>query len=239
MDKILVLEDDRDLNRGISFFFEKEGYKVVSAFSIFNAKEALKKDSFDFIIMDLMLPDGNGLDLCRELREISNIPIIILTASDLEINEVVGLDSGADDYIRKPFSLSVLLARFYAVLRRKSGIKEDEILESNGINVNQKTMKVLKSGSVVDCSATEYKILCYLMVNKNQIMLKDQILECIWDQDSNFVDENTLPVNICRLRKKIEDDASNPKYIKTVHGMGYLWSEELPSDNIDRRTEML
>lgn len=239
MKKILVLEDDKDLNRGISFFFEKEGYKAVSTFSIFNAKEAFQKDTFEFIIMDLKLPDGNGLELCRELRKTSDVPIIMLTASDMEIDEVIGLDSGADDYITKPFSLSVLRARIFAVLRRKNSSKEDEILKSNGINVDKKTMKVLKSGNVVNCSVTEYKILCYLMENKNRILLKDKILEYIWDNDSNFVDVNTLPVNIRRLRKKIEDDASNPKYIKTIHGMGYLWSEELPSDNIDRRTKKL
>jgi len=226
MKKILILEDDKDLNRGISFFFEKEGYQVVQAFRISEAKRALQMEVFEFLLMDLKLPDGNGLELCKELRKTSDIPIIMLTAKDMEIDEVMGLDSGADDYITKPFSLSVLKARVYAVLRRKCKREEDEILSSGDIVINRKTMKVLKSGKEIDCSVTEFKLLCYLIENKNRVLLKEQIIDYIWDQDSNFIDGNTLPVNIRRLRKKIEKDSSNPKYIKTIHGMGYLWCEE-------------
>lgn len=222
MKKIMVLEDDKDLNRGISFFFEKEGYQAAQAFCLQEARILLQTQNYEFIIMDLNLPDGNGLELCKELRQKSNVPIIILTARDLEIDEVNGLDSGADDYITKPFSLSVLSARVSAVLRRKHP-KEDEILSMNGIQINKKTMKVLKNGVDVECSVKEFRILSYLMENKNQVILKEQILAKIWDQDSNFVDDNIIPVNIRRLRKKIEDDPSNPNYIKTIHGVGYLW----------------
>ncbi|ROR26349.1 DNA-binding response OmpR family regulator [Mobilisporobacter senegalensis] len=226
MKQILILEDDKDLNRGIAFFYEKEGYRVLKSYSLHEARKVLQNQAFEFVIMDLNLPDGDGLMLCKELREKSDMPIIILTARDLEIDEVNGLNSGADDYIAKPFSLSVLNARVNAVLRRKSRKEENEILTSKDIRINKKTMKVFKATDEVDCSVTEYKILCFLMENKNQVMLKEQILADIWDKERNFVDENTLPVNIRRLRKKIEDNPSEPKYIKTIHGMGYLWCEE-------------
>ncbi|WMJ89985.1 response regulator transcription factor [Anaerocolumna sp. MB42-C2] len=226
MKKILVVEDDRDLNRGISFFFEKEGYQATQAFNLIEAKKVLNLNTFEFIMLDLNLPDGNGLLLCKEIRENSDVPIIILTARDLEIDEVIGLESGADDYITKPFSLSVLNARVSAVLRRKSRKEAEEVLITNGIRINKKTMKISKDGTDIDCSITEFKILCYLAENKNQVLLKNQMLENIWDKESKFVDENTLPVNIRRLRKKVEDDPGNPKYIRTIHGLGYLWREE-------------
>lgn len=226
MKNMLILEDDRDLNRGIAFSFEKEGFQVCQAFNLHEARKALQDRLFEFIIVDLNLPDGNGLDFCKEVRESFDMPIIILTARDLEIDEVIGLESGADDYITKPFSLSVLKARVATVLRRRGKKDDCEIILSNGIKIDIKTMEVTKLGIPIDCSVTEFKILRYLIENKNQVLLKEQIFTSIWDKAGNFVDENTLPVNIRRLRKKIEENPSNPQYIKTIHGMGYLWSEK-------------
>lgn len=222
---VLLLEDDKDLNRGITFAFEKEGYHVCSAFTLLEARRLLEKHNLEFAIMDLNLPDGDGLELCKEIREKSNLPIIILTARDLETDEVIGLDSGADDYITKPFSLSVLKARVAAILRRK-GNQEEGITYSNGIQLNPKAMKIIKHGVEMECSVTEFKLLRYLMENKNQVLLKEQILANIWDQEGNFVDENTLPVNISRLRRRIEDDPTQPNCIQTVHGVGYIWKEK-------------
>lgn len=222
---VLLLEDDKDLNRGITFAFEKEGYHVCSAFTLLEARRLLEKHNLEFAIMDLNLPDGDGLELCKEIREKSNLPIIILTARDLEIDEVIGLDSGADDYITKPFSLSVLKARVVAILRRK-GNQEEGITCSNGIQLNPKAMKIIKHGVEMECTVTEFKLLRYLMENKNQVLLKEQILANIWDQEGNFVDENTLPVNISRLRRRIEDDPTQPNCIQTVHGVGYIWKEK-------------
>lgn len=227
MAEILVIEDDKDLNRGICFTFEKEGYEVYSAYGLLDAASLFEKHRIELILLDLNLPDGDGIEFCRRIREKTDLPVIILTARDLETDEVMGLESGADDYITKPFSLAVLKARVAAVLRRKGNHElEDRFMESNGIRLDKKKMKVMKQEEEICCSITEFKLLRMLMEHKNQVLLKNQILYQIWDQDANFVDENTLPVNVRRLRMKLEEEPSNPKWIKTVHGMGYIWMED-------------
>ncbi|HHP5322019.1 TPA: response regulator transcription factor, partial [Clostridioides difficile] len=175
-----------------------------------------------FIILDCNLPDGDGFDVCQIIREKSDIPIIMLTARDSEIDEVKGLEIGLDDYITKPFSLSVLKARVKVAIRKKSNNK---VIYSNGIKLDQKLLKVYKNKACLELSSVEYKLLSYLIENKGQILLKEQILHHIWDSEENYVDDNIVSVNIRRLRVKVEDDPSNPKYIKTAYGMGYLWNE--------------
>lgn len=168
------------------------------------------------------MPDGNGFDVCKQIREKSDIPIIMLTARDSEIDEVTGLEIGLDDYITKPFSLSVLKARVKVAIRKKSNNK---VIYSNGIKLDQNSLKVYKNEVDLELSAVEYKLINYLIENKGQILLKEQILNHIWDSEENYVDENIVSVNIRRLRMKVEDNPSNPKYIKTAYGMGYLWNE--------------
>ena len=202
---LLIIEDDINLNEGLFYAFENDGFNVFKAYTKQEGLNIFNSKNIDFIILDCNLPDGDGFDVCQIIREKSDIPIIMLTARDSEIDEVKGLEIGLDDYITKPFSLSVIY--------------------SNGIKLDQKLLKVYKNKECLELSSVEYKLLSYLIENKGQILLKEQILHHIWDSEENYVDDNIVSVNIRRLRVKVEDDPSNPKYIKTAYGMGYLWNE--------------
>ncbi|MGX9756840.1 response regulator transcription factor [Clostridioides difficile] len=219
---LLIIEDDTSLNEGLFYAFESEGFNVLKTYTKQEGLHVFNNKNIDFIILDCNLPDGNGFDVCKQIREKSDIPIIMLTARDSEIDEVTGLEIGLDDYITKPFSLSVLKARVKVAIRKKSNNK---VLYSNGIKLDQKLLKVYKNEVDLELSAVEYKLINYLIENKGQILLKEQILHHIWDSEENYVDENIVSVNIRRLRMKVEDNPSNPKYIKTAYGMGYLWNE--------------
>ncbi|HHW01074.1 MAG TPA: response regulator transcription factor [Clostridiaceae bacterium] len=219
---ILILEDDENLNRGIAFTFEKDGYQAVSANSIKEGKRFMEQHKVDLIILDLGLPDGNGMDFCKEIRAYSNVPIIMLTVCDLETDEVSGLLAGADDYITKPFSLSILRARVEALLRRTEA-ESRHIIRSGKYRLDTNLCKFFRGDEEIPISATEYRLLHFLMTNAGQVLSKEQILSSLWDNKGNFVDENTLPVNISRLRAKLEDDPKTPRIIKTIHGIGYIW----------------
>lgn len=222
MKTILIVEDDDNLNRGITFTFEKDGYYALSARTAAQARGQLAAHKADLILLDLGLPDGDGLSLCREIRQSSDVPVIMLTARDLETDEVSGLLAGADDYVTKPFSLSVLRARVEALLRRAEPANSRQ-LQSGAYRLDRSRCRLYKDNTEIAVSATEYRLLDYLMQNAGQVLSKEQLLLALWDDDGNFVDENTLPVNISRLRSKIEDNPKNPKTIKTVYGIGYLW----------------
>lgn len=223
---IFLIEDDEALAEGISFMLEKEGYETERFSACSDSRRALEQTQPDLILLDWNLPDGDGLMLCREISEKWKIPILMITARDMEIDQVMCLESGADDYIAKPFSLAVLKARIVALLRRQGGQSEKAgQLISGQIRVDNKEMRAWKEDEELDLSLTEYRILKYFLENKNQVLLKEQILSHVWDNGGKFVEENTLMVNIRRLRTKVEKDASHPEYIKTVYGMGYLWEE--------------
>ena len=223
---IFLIEDDEALAEGISFMLEKEGYETERFSACSDSRRALEQTQPDLILLDWNLPDGDGLMLCREISEKWKIPILMITARDMEIDQVMCLESGADDYIAKPFSLAVLKARIVALLRRQGGQSEKAgQLISGQIRVDNKEMRAWKEDEELDLSLTEYRILKYFLENKNQVLLKEQILSHVRDNGGKFVEENTLMVNIRRLRTKVEKDASHPEYIKTVHGMGYLWEE--------------
>lgn len=223
---IFLIEDDEALAEGISFMLEKEGYETERFSACSDSRRALEQTQPDLILLDWNLPDGDGLMLCREISEKWKIPILMITARDMEIDQVMCLESGADDYIAKPFLLAVLKARIVALLRRQGGQSEKAgQLISGQIRVDNKEMRAWKEDEELDLSLTEYRILKYFLENKNQVLLKEQILSHVWDNGGKFVEENTLMVNIRRLRTKVEKDASHPEYIKTVHGMGYLWEE--------------
>lgn len=223
---IFLIEDDEALAEGISFMLVKEGYETERFSACSDSRRALEQIQPDLILLDWNLPDGDGLMLCREISEKWKIPILMITARDMEIDQVMCLESGADDYIAKPFSLAVLKARIAALLRRQGGQSEKAgQLISGQIRVDNKEMRAWKEDEELDLSLTEYRILKYFLENKNQVLLKEQILSHVWDNGGKFVEENTLMVNIRRLRIKVEKDASHPEYIKTVHGMGYLWEE--------------
>ena len=224
--RIFLIEDDEALAEGISFMLVKEGYETERFSACSDSRRALEQIQPDLILLDWNLPDGDGLMLCREISEKWKIPILMITARDMEIDQVMCLESGADDYIAKPFSLAVLKARIAALLRRQGNQTEKNgQLISGQIRVDNKEMRAWKDHEELDLSLTEYRLLKYFLENKNQVLLKEQILSHVWDNGGRFVEENTLMVNIRRLRTKVEKDASHPEYIKTVHGMGYLWEE--------------
>lgn len=229
MKNILIIEDDENLSRGIAFAFEKDGYSVKCTNTLKAGEDIFIQGSIDLIILDLGLPDGNGMDFCKNIRAKTSIPIIMLTARDMETDQVSGLMSGADDYITKPFSLSVLRARVEALFRRME-LPDKNIIKIGAYRLDTASCKFYRTVSngieEISISATEYRLLNFLMTNAGQVLSKEQILAVLWDNQGYFVDENTLPVNISRLRAKIEDDPKKPRTLKTIYGMGYIWVKE-------------
>lgn len=224
--KVLIIEDDQGLRQGIAFSLAQEGYEVLQAQ---NGKEGYRlflQEAPQGILLDLNLPDMDGNDLCRKIRESSQVPILMLTARDMETDEIMGLSSGADDYMTKPFSVAVLKLRLEKLLGRRGERAEFHILSSGDIVMDTDLIKVWKAQQEMECSVTEFKILKYFLENKNQVLTQNQILEAVWDREGKFVNPNTLQVNIGRLRKKIEEDPSRPRFIKTIHGIGYIWEEQ-------------
>lgn len=220
--KILIIEDDAGLSRGISFALEQDGYETIKARTIREGLAFLEKEFPDGVLLDLNLPDGDGIDCCKKIREKSDIPVLMLTARDMEVDELMGLTSGADDYITKPFSVSVLKIRLKNILnRKKKQEKAEKILTSEDIRINLDILRAFRKKEELELSMTEFRLLQFFLENKNQVLLKEQILQHIWDANGNYVEENTLSVNISRLRRKIGGNR-----IRTIPGMGYLWEEE-------------
>lgn len=222
--KILIVEDEAGLNRGISFALSQEGYELATAENWESGWEIFQKEHPDAVLLDLNLPDGDGIELCRRIRRESEIPVLMLTARDLEVDEIMGLESGADDYITKPFSIAVLKLRLEKALKKhekkSAGETQHPKLWSGPVCLDPNKARAWLDGKELELSLTEFRLLQYFLENKNQVLLKEQILQRIWDKDQNFVEENTLTVNVSRLRRKIGGSV-----IKTVYGMGYLWEE--------------
>ncbi|UFH65258.1 response regulator transcription factor [Clostridium cadaveris] len=225
MNKILVIEDDSTIILGIKYSLEQEGFLVREAKSLEEARNTLRNEDFHLMLLDVMLPDGNGYEFCKEVREKSDIPIIFLTALDDEVNVVMGLDLGGDDYISKPFRLKELMSRINAVLRRRgiSSEKNNAILNFNDISVFTLEGKVTKNGEDLMLTTLEYKLLLTLCKNPKAVLSRNQILASLWDFQGDFVNDNTLTVYIKRLREKIEGNPVEPKFILTVRGIGYKW----------------
>ncbi|MTI66220.1 MAG: response regulator transcription factor [Firmicutes bacterium] len=221
--KILLVEDDQALSMGVSFSLEREGYEITLAKNFSIGKEKFNKDEYDLIILDVTLPDGNGFDLCKYIRNKCDVPIIFLTAKDEEINIVLGLDIGGDDYITKPFRLKEFISRVNAILRRTSKTKK---ITSRNLKLDLNEMKAYKNNTLIQLTPVEFKVLNLFIKNPKQVLTRNNILEKIFDTDGEFIDNNTLSVYIRRLREKIEDDPSNPDYILTVRGIGYKWNEK-------------
>ena len=222
---ILIIEDDADLREGLLFTFSGDGDRVTGAASKEEGLCEIRKGIYDIVLLDCNLPDGTGFELCREVRRESDVPVIMLTARNTEMDEIKALELGVDDYISKPFSLGVLKARMKRILRERADTELFRLVSGN-IIVNQNTCKVYKGQEEISLSRLEYRLLLYLMENKNHLLSKEQILNRIWDSDGRFVDNNTVSVNISRLRTKIEDEPANPRRIRTVHGIGYIWKDE-------------
>lgn len=213
--KILTVEDDEFLRDGLCEILEGKGYDVQSASTYNEAAALLKTESFSLVILDVMLPDGNGLDLCTSIRNSgNNVPILFLTACDDEIQIVRGLDSGADDYVTKPFKLLELLSRVSALLRRNN----HSVYKSNDIVIDVNNMTVKKNGESIFVTPTEFQIISLLIRNNGVIVTRSVLLQNIWDDNGSFIDDNTLSVHISRLREKI-----GAQHIVTVRGVGYRW----------------
>ena len=225
MSNILLLEDDLSLINGLSFALKKQGFELGVARTLKEADDLWTDGKYDLLILDVSLPDGTGFEFCKKVIQVSKVPIIFLTAADEEVDIIMGLDIGGDDYITKPFKLGVLVSRANALLRRaKDFSSADTLLESNEMKVLLLQGQAFKNGELLDLTAAEYKLLCLFMRNPNIVLTKTQILDKLWDCDGNYIDSSTLTVYMRRLRMKIEDNPSEPQMLLTVRGMGYKWN---------------
>lgn len=221
MANIFLLEDDKILSKGISIALEKDGHHVTTAYGYVEALQKYTLKKYDLFLLDINLPDGNGMNFCQKIRQTSQLPVLFLTANDTEEDMLNGYDVGCDDYISKPFSIDVMRRKVSAILKRT--ITETARIQYKDLEVDMEKCLVLLNGEEVHLSATEYKLLCYLIQHKGTVVTKAMLLENLWDKDGNFIDDNTLRVNIKRLRQKLKDD--NQEYIVTVFGIGYTFGE--------------
>ncbi len=223
---IFLLEDDEAIGIGLKYSLENEGYEVVLAKSVAEANRIIKTENFSLYILDINLPDGSGYDVCRLVKAKGDSPVIFLTAYDDEVNVVMGLDIGADDYISKPFRVRELIARIKSVMRRCGSDKTAQVVHLGEITVNLNEAKVTKNGSEIILTAMEYRLLLTFLNNRGKVLSRNKLLEDIWDVDGDFVNDNTLTVYIKRLRDKIEREPACPTIIKTVRGLGYMIDNE-------------
>ena len=221
MKRIFLVEDDKEIAKNLALLLHAEGFNVTHASSQGEAISVLDGNRFDLALVDISLPDGNGFTVCTEIKQAQNIPVIFLTASGDEASVVTGLNMGADDYIVKPFLLSVLLSRVRAVLRRSTRAAEKGKLTCGDISMDTEKMKAYLGTEEVVLTAGELRLLRVLMENKNQAITRNRLLELLWDADGNFVNDNTLTVTMKRLREKM----NNPKQIQTLRGIGYRMEE--------------
>lgn len=217
MKKILLIEDNEAIIMGLKYSLEQENFQVISAKTAKESKEKLDDKNIDIVLLDVSLPDGNGFEICKEIKEKNDMPIIFLTAQDEETSIVLGLDLGADDYIVKPFRTRELISRIKSVLRRYGKKEENNIIQYKDIKIDTISAKVYKNNKEIIFTSLEYRILLMLFTNQNKLITREQLLEKIWDIAGNFVNDNTLTVYIKRIREKLEDDS----IIKTVRGLGY------------------
>lgn len=229
MNKLLLLEDDESLIDGLTYSLRKNGFEVEVSRTVCEAMSLLREDrGYDLLLLDVTLPDGTGFDVCESVRRNGNkIPIIFLTASDEEVHVIRGLDGGGDDYITKPFKLGELCSRIRALLRRagiSDGKKMTE-LSSGKLVIDLLGSCAFLNGNPLELTSAEYRLLVLLVQNKGRILTREHMLNELWDKSGDFVDDNTLSVYVRRLREKIEENPSCPKYLLTVRGFGYQWKE--------------
>ncbi len=224
--KIMVVEDDLVLSAGLCFELDSSGYLTVAAYNCQKARQLLTGDHFDLALLDVNLPDGNGFDLCREIKaQHPELPVIFLTANDLETDVLNGFDMGAEDYVTKPFNMQILLRRVEVALRRTNAqpaAPQADRWSDGWLTLDFSALTAQRGEEKLAITPNEYKLLKYLTEHTGQILTRQQLLDRLWDNDGNFIDDHTLTVTMNRLRAKIEDDAH--PYIKTVRGMGYIWT---------------
>ena len=217
MKTILIVEDDRPLAQGIQMALSQADRNIRLAHTLSDARAQLAADPFDLMVLDLNLPDGNGLTLLEELRRTSDLPVLILSANDMEMDQVTGLERGADDYVTKPFSLAILRARVNNLLRER---RQGGAVELPPFSFDFQQMSFTREGAPLELSKTEQRLLRLLVENRGRTLPREVLLDRVWDS-GEFVDENALSVAVKRLRSKLVDAP-----IKTVYGVGYTWSEE-------------
>lgn len=220
MKNILLIEDNDTIIMGLKYSLEQENFKVISAQNVSEFNKEINKSEIDLVLLDISLPDGNGFEICKEIKSKKDIPVIFLTAQDEETSVVLGLDLGADDYIVKPFRTRELISRINSVLRRY-GHNESNLIQYKNIKIDTSSAKVYKDNEEIIFTSLEYKILLMLFSNQNKLISREQLLEKIWDIAGNFVNDNTLTVYIKRIREKLGDET----IIKTVRGLGYRIGE--------------
>lgn len=223
-EKILVVEDEKEIADLITYNLKRENFDVSIAFDGEQALEKLRNEIFDIVILDLMLPKLNGLEICKIIRnnpKMHKTGILIVTAKTEEVDRILGLEMGADDYITKPFSPRELIARVKAVLRRLKTDSSEQLIRIKDLLIDKEKYLVTVRGNPVKLSATEFKLLVFLAERPNKIFTRDHLLDAVWGQDI-YVDPRTVDVHIRRLRMKIEEDPENPQYIKTLRGVGYF-----------------
>lgn len=226
MKHIFLLEDDETLGRGIAMALTGPGVSVICRSTLTLARETLAEERFDLLILDVNLPDGSGLDLLRQVRRNGDsTPVILLTANDLELDEVTGLEAGADDYITKPFSLAVLRARVNTQLRRGASTAS-QTMSIGPFTFDFDRMDFRRDGRGVELSKTEQKLLRVLVENRGHAVPRAILVDRVWTDGAEFVEENALSVTVKRLRSKLEADPAKPDYLKTVYGIGYTWAVE-------------
>ncbi|MGP1405972.1 winged helix-turn-helix domain-containing protein [Filifactor alocis] len=226
---ILIIEDEKPISDIVKFNLEREGYDIITAFDGLDGYQKGIQENVDLILLDIMLPSMNGFDVCRHIREKSSVPIIMVTAKEEEVDKILGLELGADDYITKPFSLRELIARVKANIRRTSmpnnNSAESDLIQHKNLVIDTSKYSVTKNDTVLELTVREYELLKFLAVQPNQVFSREQLLKQVWGYEY-YGDIRTVDVTIRRLREKLEDDASNPTYILTKRGVGYFFKGE-------------
>ena len=217
--RILIVEDNDTIVEGLKFSLEQENFKVTISKTINEAKIEILNNLYNLVILDIMLPDGDGVELCRYIKENFDIPVIFLTAKDAEIDIIKGLNVGADDYIVKPFRIGELVARINNALRKYK--KDTNVIKIHNVVINPEKMSILKNDCEVALTTLEWRILNTLLNSMGTTVTRDKLLKLACDTRGNFINDNSLTVYIKRIREKIEDDVNNPKIIKTIKGIGY------------------
>lgn len=225
--KVLIIEDEKAISDIIKFNLKKENFEVEAAYDGQDGLDAALRSEPDLILLDVMLPSMDGFQVCKRIREVSSVPIIMLTAKEEEVDKVLGLELGADDYITKPFGMRELIARIKANLRRTelvagAGSNPSNVQDFGNLEIDMNRYEVRKNGIVLELTLREFELLKYLAERENKVFSREQLLEEVWGYEY-YGDIRTVDVTVRRLREKLEDDSSNPKYIMTKRGIGYYF----------------
>lgn len=224
--RIQIVEDDRALSEGIAMALKEPGVEFIQSMTVRSAMEAYEQAAPELLILDINLPDGSGYDYLKWVRRRSQMPVLILTANDMEMDEVAGLTQGADDYVTKPFSLAVLRARIKALTRRGSSLMTD-IYEEEEFHFDFGGLMFLRNGREIALSVNEQRLLRLLIENRGRVLTRNVLVDRLWSDGGEYVDENALSVTVNRLRSKLEDKKDFYAYIQTIYGQGYMWKKEV------------